>query len=96
MSGLSDYDDLDATALANLVRHGDATPLELVDAAIARIEQRDPPLNAVVLGSAKADVWSKLNVRLLAATPPPALFISRTALPPLLVGPTSNMATSLG
>jgi len=40
---------LDATAQAELVRSGAASPLELVDAAIARIEAVDPELNAVVL-----------------------------------------------
>ena len=40
---------LDATAQAALVRSGEATPLELVDAAIARIERVDPLLNAVVI-----------------------------------------------
>ena len=39
---------LDATAQAELVRRGQVTPLELVDAAIARIEQINPQLNAVV------------------------------------------------
>jgi amidase len=39
---------LDATAQADLVRGGDASPLELVDAAIARIEDLDPQLDAVV------------------------------------------------
>ncbi len=39
---------LDATAQAELVRRGDATPLELVDAAIARIERLNPQLNAVI------------------------------------------------
>jgi amidase len=40
---------LDAVAQAELVRHGDATPLELVDAAIARVEKLNPALNAVIL-----------------------------------------------
>ena len=40
---------LDATAQAALVASGEVTPLELVDAAIARIEAIDPELNAVVL-----------------------------------------------
>jgi len=40
--------ELDATAQAELVRAGDATPAELVDAAIARIEALDGELNAVV------------------------------------------------
>ena len=39
---------IDATAQADLVRRDQVTPLELVDAAIARIEHLDPELNAVV------------------------------------------------
>jgi amidase len=39
---------LDATAQAELVRSGEATPLELVDAAIARVEELNPTLNAVI------------------------------------------------
>jgi amidase len=38
----------DATALVALVRQGDATPRDLVDAAIARIERLNPRLNAVI------------------------------------------------
>lgn len=38
---------LDATAQADLVRRGAVTPLELVDAAIARIERINPKLNAL-------------------------------------------------
>ena len=45
---LPEYDDLDATALAELVRSGDVTPEELLDAAAERIEARNPALNAVV------------------------------------------------
>jgi len=40
--------DHDATGLAGLVRAGEVTPLELVEAAIARIEAVDPQLNAVI------------------------------------------------
>jgi amidase len=40
---------LDATAQADLVAGGDLTPLELTDAAIERIEQLDPAINAVVV-----------------------------------------------
>lgn len=40
--------DLDATALADLVRRKEVTSRELVDAAIARIEAQNPSLNAVV------------------------------------------------
>ncbi|QSQ23040.1 amidase [Pyxidicoccus parkwayensis] len=38
---------LDATAQAELVRRGEVTPLELVDAAITRIERHNSKLNAV-------------------------------------------------
>jgi len=41
--------DLDATGQAELVRHGEAKPQELVEAAIARAEARNPELNAVIL-----------------------------------------------
>src|SRR5437870_4907051 len=43
-----DFAWLDATALAELVARGDASPAELVDAAIARIEALNPALNAVI------------------------------------------------
>ena len=39
---------LDATAQAELVRRGEVTPSELVDAALARVEQLNPALNAVI------------------------------------------------
>ncbi len=39
---------LDATAQAELVRAGEASPLELVDAAITRIEAVNPTINAVI------------------------------------------------
>ncbi len=44
----SDAAFLDATAQAELVRTGEASPLELVDAAIERIERVNPQLNAVI------------------------------------------------
>jgi amidase len=40
--------DRDAIGLADLIRRGEVTPRELVDAAIARIEAVDPRLNAVI------------------------------------------------
>jgi amidase len=40
--------EMDATGQAEAVRRGDASPLELVEAAIARIEALDPKLNAVI------------------------------------------------
>ena len=39
---------LDATAQADLVRQKEVKPVELVEAAIARIEQLNPTLNAVI------------------------------------------------
>ena len=39
---------LDAVGHAELIRKGEATPRELVDAAIARIEKQNPELNAVI------------------------------------------------
>ncbi len=39
---------IDATELARIVRDGEASPLELVDDAIARIEATNPNLNAVI------------------------------------------------
>ncbi|HVF75899.1 MAG TPA: amidase [Acidimicrobiales bacterium] len=41
-------DALDAYETAALVQRGDASPIEVVDAAIARIEKLNPELNAVV------------------------------------------------
>ena len=44
----SDAAFADATAQAELVRTGEASPLELVDAAIERIDRLNPTLNAVI------------------------------------------------
>lgn len=41
-------DDHDALALAALIRRGEVAPLEILEACIARIEARDPAVNAVV------------------------------------------------
>ena len=43
-----DLSELDATAQAELVRNGQASPTELVEAAIARIEKVNPEINAVI------------------------------------------------
>jgi amidase len=48
MTLTDDFSGLDATAQAELVRNGGVSALELVDAAIARIEKFDPQLNAVI------------------------------------------------
>ena len=43
-----DFATLDATAQAELVRRKEVQPIELVDAAIARIEKLNPQINAVI------------------------------------------------
>jgi amidase len=48
MSASSELAGLDATAQAELVGRGEATAVELVEAAIASIEKLNPTLNAVV------------------------------------------------
>ncbi|MCW5772303.1 MAG: amidase, partial [Rhodospirillaceae bacterium] len=42
------YESFDGLALADLVRRREASPVELLDAAIARIERANPHLNAVI------------------------------------------------
>src|SRR5712691_9908612 len=49
MTGFADYERYDALGLAALVRSGKVTPLELLDSAIARVEERNPKVNAVVM-----------------------------------------------
>ena len=44
----SDWWRLDAAGQAEAVRHGELTPSELVDAALARIEAVNPAINAVI------------------------------------------------
>ena len=44
-----EFADPDATAQAELVRKKKASPVELIDAAIARIELLNPRLNAVII-----------------------------------------------
>src|SRR4051812_5932504 len=43
-----DLVEMDATAQAELGRSGEATPQELVEAAISRVEEVNPQLNAVI------------------------------------------------
>jgi amidase len=43
-----EYDDLDATGLAEVIRKGEVGPGEALDAALARVDARNPALNAVV------------------------------------------------
>jgi amidase len=48
-AGLSEYERLDATGLAQLVRAGAVRPAELLDEALARLDRWNPVLNAVVI-----------------------------------------------
>ena len=48
MSGFSEYNEYDGLGLASLVRKGEVTPGELVEAAITRIEKLNPQINAVI------------------------------------------------
>ena len=48
MSTFPEFGSLDALGLAALIRQGDVSPREAVEASIARIEARNPALNAVV------------------------------------------------
>jgi amidase len=48
MAASDDIAFLDATAQAELVRRGEASPVELVEGAIARVEKLNPELNAVI------------------------------------------------
>jgi hypothetical protein len=48
MSGFADYEQYDALGLADLVRRGKVGASDLLDAAIERVEARNPALNAVV------------------------------------------------
>ncbi|WP_234820119.1 MULTISPECIES: amidase [Sinorhizobium] len=46
---IAEYDELDGLGLADLVKRGAVSALELVETAIGRIVSRNPPLNAVIL-----------------------------------------------
>lgn len=45
---LPEYDDLDAIGIAALVSSGAVSPAEVLDAALARLDARNPEINAVV------------------------------------------------
>ena len=47
MAGFKNFGDFDAVGLAELVRQGETTPGELLDAALDRLQAVDPVLNAV-------------------------------------------------
>ncbi|MFO7564029.1 MAG: amidase family protein [Enhygromyxa sp.] len=48
MPSFPEYEEHDASALAELVRKGEVSAVELIEAAIERIEARNPAINAVV------------------------------------------------
>ena len=66
---IGDLGVTDATELAELVASGEVTPTELLDAALAAVEARNPALNAVVLVRIK-ERWGegRLWVRLISST----------------------------
>src|SRR5687768_11664647 len=49
MGAFDDYEQFDGVGLAGLVRSGKVTPTQLLDAAIERVEARNPGVNAVVM-----------------------------------------------
>jgi len=49
MGGFAEYENHDALGLAELVRRKEVTPGELLEAAIERVEARNPAINAVVM-----------------------------------------------
>lgn len=57
-------DSCDGLGLADLIRRGEISSLEVLDAVIARIEARDPAINAVV-----HRFYDEARVELTAATP---------------------------
>jgi Asp-tRNA(Asn)/Glu-tRNA(Gln) amidotransferase A subunit family amidase len=61
----AEYDQYDAVGLADLVARGDVTSAELVEAAIAKAEELNPRLNAVVVRQYE-------EARRMAAEGPPA------------------------
>jgi Asp-tRNA(Asn)/Glu-tRNA(Gln) amidotransferase A subunit family amidase len=49
MSGFREYENYDALGLAELVRRKEVSPTELLEAAIERVEARNPAVNAVTM-----------------------------------------------
>src|SRR5215510_1737548 len=49
VSGFADYERYDALGLADLVKRRQVSPAELLEAAIERVEARNPQVNAVVM-----------------------------------------------
>src|SRR4026209_202667 len=49
MAAFADYEQYDALGLADLVRRGKVMPIDLLEAAIDRLEARNPTVNAVIM-----------------------------------------------
>jgi amidase len=49
LGAFKEYENYDAVGLADLVHRGEVTPEELLDAAVERVEARNPAINAVVM-----------------------------------------------
>ncbi|MFN0313902.1 MAG: amidase [Burkholderiales bacterium] len=49
MGAFAEYENYDALGLADLVRRKEVTPGELLEASIARVEARNPAVNAVIM-----------------------------------------------
>src|SRR3954466_5702959 len=49
MSGFAEYEQYDALGLAELVRRHEVSAAEVLDAAIERVEARNPAINAVTM-----------------------------------------------
>jgi len=48
MAGFAEYEDYDGLGLAALIRGGEVSALEVLEAAIERLEARNPAINAIV------------------------------------------------
>ncbi|MDO6962338.1 amidase [Rhizobium alvei] len=86
---LNDFENHDAMGLADLIRKGEVQAIEVVDAAIARIEKHNPALNAVVttlFDRAREEATRPLGDGPLAGVP----FLLKDLLATLEGVPTSN------
>jgi len=102
MTSFPEYDRLDATDLAGLIRRRELTPTELLDAAIERAAQRNPAINAITLSlfdrarqAARAETLSAVEFDLVALR---AVERFATVLPTAahLVAPAGRLALLIG
>lgn len=72
MAVFTDYEDYDALGLAALIARGDVSAGEVLDAAVARLEARNPAINAVIhpmLDAARAQLAAGLPAGPLSGVP---------------------------